>query len=165
MKAEVHSQGVVSTSWEMLEAKNASCLFPSLPYSEDIGACIGCCPSDTLLATSLRLRLCPSPSLVPQSTHVLECLTQHFLSPPPLPVTGQGWQCCSGVVSWAWTWTYLGSVSVSFPWRYFSTFPFMIVVDEILWGAISSRNSGSNAVSLKNVHGVSGRVCRAVLSS
>lgn len=52
-----------------------------------------------------------------------------------------------------------------FPLEVFSTFSFMTAVDEILGGAISSRSSGSNAVSVKNGHGVSGRVCRVVVSS
>lgn len=37
MKAEAHSQGVVSTSWEMFEMENTRCLFPSPPpCSQDI---------------------------------------------------------------------------------------------------------------------------------
>ena len=52
-----------------------------------------------------------------------------------------------------------------FPLEVFSTFSFMTAVDEILGGAISSRGSGSHAVSMKNGHGVSGRVCRVVVSS
>ena len=52
-----------------------------------------------------------------------------------------------------------------FPLEVFSTFAFMTAVDEILGGAISSRGSGSHAVSMKNGHGVSGRVCRVVVSS
>lgn len=115
-RMKAHSQGCYE---EMLEAENSTYLFPSLPCSQDIGTCTGCCPSDTPLGTSLRPRPSPSPSLAPQSTHTLECPTQNFLSPLPLPATGQGWQCCSGTVSWAQTWTYIGSISVSFLWRYF----------------------------------------------